>query len=157
MMPQRAGVPHPGLRLPGAPGFAKSLAWKVQVQIIRCWVCAATSVNLHKHQFLLVFAHLMGIDRGTVQSDLPSKPVCCTPSSSVPAALFCATPIAEKPFLTSYFLLDLESLPLLGSFLLGYQGPGLTRNSYYVNKTRPVHTGDLHCFSCPINWSLTSI
>lgn len=60
-------------------------------------------INFQKHQFLLVFAYLMVIDRGAFQSDLPSQPVRCTPGNSVPAAGFCATTIAEKPFLTSIF------------------------------------------------------
>lgn len=90
IMPQRAGVPQPGLQLPGASGFTSRLAWQVQLQIIRCWERAATSINFHKHQFLLVFAHQMVTDRGTVQSNFPSQPVCSTPGSSV--LLLCSVP-----------------------------------------------------------------
>lgn len=77
-----------------------------------------------------------------------------------PCAAHPTTQSLLKPWETfphQHLLLNLEPLSLLGSFLLGYQGPGLTRSSYCVNKTRPVQTGDLHCFSCPLSWSLTSI
>lgn len=76
---------------------------------------AAMVINFHKHQLLLVFAHLTVIGRRAFQSGFPSQPVCCTPSSSAPADGFCATTITEKPFLTCS--LHLESLSLLGCFL----------------------------------------